>query len=266
MECLIITVSNEPKRRFGKRRIRCQRLTYNNHSGGANVLILPYTYTELCKMSERRLFSKLKKLSGEISGKSVCCYADKRIEDIAYMLGARRCDGYRVIIDLIDILVRKAAKNIGADLTQIGVYDYAFGDSTAEVISNLSTCCNNVSLYTHNVDKALKSVHRIYDDTGMPIIVTDNYADWAKHRKIAVFMSDFAQNCEKPQMLALDVFGVISDSRVKKITQIKFDLCNDFDDIFALTDQSPTQNTVQFILDTGAELKLGYDIKIVGYE
>lgn len=266
MECLIIAVSDEKKHRFRKRRIKRQRLTYNSHGGGADVLVLPYTADEIDKMSDRRLFSKLKKLSGEIVGRTVCCYANERLADIVDILGAYRCGGAQVVIDLIDVLVRKAAKNIGADLTQIGVYDYAFGNFTAEVITNLSKCCNDVSLCTHNVEKALKSVRRIYDDTGMPIMVTDNYADWAKRRKIAVFMSDFAEDCVKPQMIAVDVFGVISDNRIKRITKIKFDICDDFDDIFTLTAQPSTQNTVQFILDSGAELKIGYDIKIIGYE
>lgn len=266
MRCLIIGLDGDEKR-FRRRKVSRKLLTYDSHNGSADVIILPYSSVQLESMSRRRIFKILRRISAELYGKTVCCCSCRVLEDAVGFLGVRTCDGVSVMIELIDTIIKKLAKNTGIDLSEecVGVYDCAFGENTAELIMNLSKCCSDISLYTRNVFGAQRSMQRIYDITGLPVTVTDDYGVWAENKRLAVLAGCFDSDFANKDILWVDICGNTEGIDMKKIIDVRFEMSDDFGDIFCLTDKQPDQRMVEFILETGAELELGKDIWIAGY-
>lgn len=266
MDCVIVTLDNDNKHGFFGRKIEYKSLYYDNHNGGADVIVLPYSADEMEHTKDKKLIRILKKAYPELKGKYVCCYENDRLKNTIDLFGVRYCDGSRVFIDLIDVIVKKVAKNIGVNLNneRIGIYDYNFSNVCADIVMKLAECCADISVYTANLKRAKIIAEEICDITGMPVLTENDYDEWKEDKKLIILLGEFMHEYVPENVQVIDIYGKFPLKN--RIRNIEFEISGDFQDIINLTGVSKNQDLVEFILQTGAELKLGEDIKVIGYK
>lgn len=265
MGCVIIAACKRKKRSIFRKTV-IKHIYYNNHLGGAEVIFLPYTEAEIGKMSGRRL-TRLAQRTADMAGNNTAYCGIENLKRLTESYGVRYCDGAATVMGFIGELTGKIAENAGINIMteRVGVYDYYFCENTVDVVMDLSKCCEDIAVYTQNIEKAENMLDYVTENTGMPVVVTDNYSDWSKNCRIAVFMSDTVQKVGNNKMIGVDVFGRVTNDGIRLVRDIKFHICEDFCDIFTVTNGMKNQEMVEFIAKSGAVLKYGEDIRIAGY-
>jgi len=262
---VIVSLDNKGRQSFLKRRIVRKRLFYNRHSGSAEVIILPYSENEIDAMSDKRLHKIIRRISGELDGKMVLNYENDRLNREIERFDIYRVKGNNVFIEMLDKVVVMVAKRTGTDLMDglLGVYAYELCEQCERIIGKLSGLCMGISLYTKNMPEAEKLCQRVYDATGMPVMVCDSYTEWIRGKRLAVLVGDFMEMSFPVRTELIDVLG--SSASTNAINSLRFEFDEDFYDISKLTNRKPDNKLVEFILETGAELKIGEDINLKGY-
>ncbi|MCX7715417.1 MAG: hypothetical protein N2171_06790 [Clostridia bacterium] len=269
MKCSVIALSNDNAKKhfWSRRKIQKKWLSYTGYSGGCDVYILPYKNTEIFNMGEKKLLKILNKLSEDITNSMIFTCDNRKLKDILLLFGAAETDGSDVFLDISDILIRKCTKNNGwaQEELEIGIYDYEFTNKSIYLANHLSRSYGHISLFTKNVDIASSYMLEVYEESGMPIRVSDDFENYLKTMKIIIALGRIKEGEIAEDAVVLDVFDENTDGSFHRISQIKFSLPDAFEDLPALTGRKADQKMIDFIISTGAQLILGEDIQIIGY-
>lgn len=270
MRYAVIAPDEEYRKKYiwQRRKPTVKWLSYENGEG-CDVILLPYRRKELEEIKAyklRRLVKSIRRIVGE-DNEYVLFPADKKLRGAMEEEGFREPEGSDVFLDVTDVVVRKCVKNHGWEIAdvEIGVYDYELTNKSIELIRVLSEHYGHISLFTQDTKAAGGYMEEIYEESGMPVRVSDDFFGYLPRMQIVIALGEIVEGQLAPDSIVLDVFGENEGKKVRRISKIKFSFLEEDETLEKLTGRTADQAILDFMILTGATLVIAKNVQVTGY-
>ncbi len=270
MRYAVIAPDEEYQKKYiwQRRKPSIKWLSYENGEG-CDVVLLPYRSKELEDIGTyklRRLIKSIRSILGE-DNEYVFFPADKRLRGAMEEEGFREPEGSDVFLDVTDVVVRKCVKNHGWKIedVEVGVYDYELTNKGIELIRVLSEHYGHISLFTQEVEAAGGYMEEIYEESGMPVRVSDDFSGYLPRMQVVVALGEIVEGQLTSDSIVLDIFGENTDKKVRTISKVKFSFLEEDGTLERLTGRMVDQAMLDFMILTGARLVIPKNVQVTGY-
>lgn len=213
-------------------------------------------------MSEKKFNRIMNKLYPELYNKTIYSADNRRIHNYMAENSLITPDGEFVMIEMSDVIIKKAAKNnnINTVSDSVGIYSEHFSLKTQRLIELLCDVCNNLSLFTYDLAAAEIYLNSLCFDTGICIPLSDNPHTWLAGKKMICFVGKVENN------ICCDAVKISFGVPVKNsISEIEIKINPPYSELLSVVGTNADKYALSFLTELGFELESGRDFKVVSY-
>ncbi len=216
-----------------------------------DVIIVPYSHTEIENMRERKFNALYKRIYADCRYSCLFPNLPARLKKRFEEDGVNIAGGYSVNIKYIKEIIMK----IGSYHSVIGIYSEKITPETRAVIYSLSEITNILYLFTHDIQNALDISEEIFEQSGTPVNVSPDILK-IRNMNIAVAMDSIDFQLKRNTQL-VDIF----DKNSAGISGLYFSVPEKYREIQSLCGACIDSAYAEFLERLGADFS---EIRISG--